>query len=115
MSQINVEDIYPLSPLQEGMLFHTLYAPQSGVYFRQVSWLLKDLNVAAFEQVWEKLAERHAVLRTAFVWGPEGKPLQAVRRQVKLPWQQHDWREFDTDEQQAQIASFLQADRERGF
>ena len=65
----NLEDVYPLSPLQEGMLFHSLYAPDSGVYVEQLSCALDGpLDQAAFARAWERVVERHAVLRTAFVW-----------------------------------------------
>ncbi|MEO0849663.1 MAG: condensation domain-containing protein, partial [Cyanobacteria bacterium J06648_1] len=71
----NIESIYPLSPMQEGLLFHTLYEGESGVYFEQLSLTLSgDLNVAAFEQAWQQVVERHPVLRTLFVWDKTKKP-----------------------------------------
>ena len=45
-----VEGIYPLSPLQQGLLFHTLYEPSAGEYFEQVSCRLSGLDVGAFQQ-----------------------------------------------------------------
>ena len=51
MNTEQIEDIYPLAPMQQGILYHTLYAPESGVYLVQVVWTLRgDLNAAAFEQ-----------------------------------------------------------------
>ena len=74
-----VQDIYELSPMQQGMLFHTLYAPESGVYFEQRNCLLAGpLDVAAFKRAWQTVVERHAVLRTAFYWDEADKPLQVV-------------------------------------
>ncbi|HJX19630.1 MAG TPA: condensation domain-containing protein, partial [Steroidobacteraceae bacterium] len=62
-----VEDIYPLSGLQQGLLFHSLYAPQSAVYVVSVTCRLGGpLDVAAFRRAWQHVVERHAVLRTAF-------------------------------------------------
>ncbi|WP_460207482.1 amino acid adenylation domain-containing protein [Scytonema sp. NUACC21] len=112
----NVEDIYSLSPMQEGMLFHTLYASNSGVYFEHLNCTLKgNLNVLAFQKAWQQVVERHPVLRTAFIWEGLDEPLQVVRQHISLPWEQHDWRSLSPVEQQEQLEAFLQADRERGF
>ena len=46
----NLEDLYRLSPMQEGMLFHSLYDPESNIYFRQLSCTMRgDLNVKKVE------------------------------------------------------------------
>ncbi len=63
----NIESIYPLSPMQEGMLFHSLYEPESGVYFEQFSFTVHgNLDVSAFELAWRQVVERHPALRTLF-------------------------------------------------
>jgi amino acid adenylation domain-containing protein len=112
----NVAAIYPLSPMQQGMLFHTLYAPDSGVYFEQFSCTLGGkLNVAIFEQAWQQVVERHPVLRSLFVWENRKKPLQVVRQRVNLPWVNHDWRGLSPSEQQTQLEAFLTGDRTQGF
>jgi Non-ribosomal peptide synthetase modules and related proteins len=112
----NVEDIYPLSPLQQGLLFHTLYAPDSEVYREQRSCSLKgNLNGSAFKQAWGQVVQRHVLLRTSFYWEELSEPLQVVHRQVELPWEQGDWRDLSPSEQQVRLEAFLQADRERGF
>ena len=81
-----VEDAYPLSPLQQGMLFHSLYASQSGVYVQQlVCGLHERLDVTSFERSWRKVIERHAVLRTSFRWEGLQQPVQDVHNQVDLP------------------------------
>jgi amino acid adenylation domain-containing protein len=112
----NIADIYELSPMQQGLLFHTLFAPDSGVYFNQLGCTVRgNLNVAAFQKAWQQVVERHPILRTGFYWEELDKPLQVVHRQVEIPWQQHDWRSLSASEQQEQLAAFLQADREQGF
>ena len=69
MQMKNVEDVYPLSPMQEGMLFHSVYAPQSEVYFEQVTCVLRGkLDVSAFKQAWQRVVARHPILRTCFLW-----------------------------------------------
>ena len=111
-----IEEIYPLSPMQQGILFHTLYAPKSGMYCVQLNYSIQgSLNVEAFEQAWRRVVERHAILRTAFVWEGLTTPLQVVYRQVELPLVQHDWRATSSSEQEAQLKAFLQIDRECGF
>jgi amino acid adenylation domain-containing protein len=116
MTRKNIEAIYPLSPMQQGLLFHTLYAPQSGVYFVQDRYTLcGDLNVPAFERSWQHMLDRHSILRTIFIWENRGKPLQVVYRQVNLTLEQHDWRSLSPAAQQERLESFLAEDRERGF
>ncbi|BAY48984.1 peptide synthetase [Scytonema sp. HK-05] len=116
MSLKNIEDAYPLSPMQQGMLFHSLCEPTSGVYVQQISFELHGkLNIAAFAQAWERVVTRHPVLRTAFVWENLEKPLQVVGRQVTLPWENQDWQGVPTDEQQQRLEALLQKDRQRGF
>jgi len=70
MKMDNLEDIYELSPLQQGLLFHTIYAPQSGVYFEQFSWTLKgNLNATALRQAWQRVVDRHVAGIRAQVFG----------------------------------------------
>ena len=112
----NVEDIYPLSPMQQGMLFHTLEAPESGVYFEQLSGVLGgELKVVGFAWAWQKVLEQHPILRTAFLWEGLEEPLQVVRARVRLPWVEEDWRGLSPLEQQGRLEAFLEADRARGF
>jgi len=83
MKTENIEDIYELSPVQQGILFHSLYAPQLGLYFIQFSYTVRGhLNLVAFERAWQ-VAARHTILRTSFYWEEIDKPLQVVHRQVK--------------------------------
>ena len=111
-----VQDIYELSPMQQGMLFHTLYAPESGVYFEQRHCLLEgNLDVAAFKQAWQTVVERHPVLRTAFYWEAADKPLQVVYASAELPWVEADWQTLSEPEQVGKLAAFLQGDRAPGF
>ncbi len=111
-----IEDIYPLSPMQQGMLFHTIYAPQSGVYFEQVHLCIEgDFNIPAFKRAWDEVINRHAVLRTAFLWERSDKPLQVVLKKVKMPWSEQDWRSLALAQQQQLLNTLLDVDRERGF
>jgi len=116
MSKKNIEDIYPLSAVQQGMLFHSLSASETGVYVDQlVCTLYGDLDVAVFERAWAAVLARHTVLRTFFVWNRGEKPLQVVRRRVGLPFEQYDWRSLSHDEQERRLDALLEKDRRRGF
>ncbi len=116
MSRKNVEDIYPLSPMQQGMLFHTLYASEGGVYVVQRAFTLRgSVDVDAFVRAFQDVTDRHPILRTAFVWERREQPLQVVREKVRLPVEQHDLRGVSPADQAARLVSFLDADRRRGF
>lgn len=115
MKQENIEDIYELSSMQHGMLFHTIAAPSSGAYFQQFCCTLHQLDVSAFKKAWQRVVDRHSILRTSFYWKDLDKPYQVVYQQVDLPWELLDWRKLSLQEQQRQQEAFLKADRERGF
>jgi amino acid adenylation domain-containing protein len=112
----NVEDVYGLTPLQQGMLFHTLYNSDSGVYVEHISWTLNgELNVAAFERSWQVVIDHHPILRTAFFVERLDEPVQVVRKEASVPIEHLDWSALTGDEQQAQLDEFIEADRMRGF
>ena len=112
----NVADIYPLSPTQLGMLFHTIQAPHSGIYFQQfVGTLTGELDRTAFVKAWQHVVETQPVLRTAFIWEEIDEPLQVVRQQVDIPYNYENWQHLSASVQQSQLASLLRADRQRGF
>ena len=116
MSNSNIEAIYPLSPLQEGMLFHHLLTPEATAYCVQMSCTLRgDVNIAAFKRAWNRVIERHAALRTFFTWEQRDKPLQVVLAQMQLPWAEYDWREVTAAVQEERFNSLLREDQERGF
>ncbi|MBN3895414.1 MAG: amino acid adenylation domain-containing protein [Nostoc sp. NOS(2021)] len=112
----DIESIYLLSPMQEGMLFHTLYEPESRIYFEQFQLTIHgNLDPDVFERAWQLLVERHSALRTLFVWKNRKQSVQVVRKQVNLPWSNLDWRMFPQQEQEIRVNSFLDSDRKQGF
>ena len=111
-----VSSVYPLSPMQQGMLFHSLYAQDSGVYFEQISWNIQGhFNGAAFEAAWQKVVDRHSILRTFFIWENRPTPLQVVLKQVALPWTNLNWRGMSLEKQQQNLQKLLSKQREAGF
>lgn len=112
----NIEAVYPLSPLQQEMLFHSLDKPASGVYVNQTSWdFYGELNLPAFAKAWQQVIDRHSVLRTAFVSDNLKEPLQIVGRYVKLNWSEQDWQNVPNTKQQERLENLLDTDRKHGF
>jgi amino acid adenylation domain-containing protein len=111
-----IEDVYPLSPMQSGLLFHSLYAPQGGLYVEQVQNLFKGaLNLQALRTAWERVQERHAILRSSFRWEGLRRPLQVVHEQCGLRWHEEDWRGHSREEQEKRLRDYARAERESGF
>ncbi|WP_201376287.1 non-ribosomal peptide synthase/polyketide synthase [Ktedonobacter robiniae] len=112
-----IEDIYPLSPMQAGMLFHSVYAPQqSGTYCGQFGWTIRGaFQPDAWQRAWQRVIERHAILRTAFLWQEVAEPLQVAYQRIALPWHYSDLRSLAPQEHAARIDAIYREDRERGF
>ncbi|MET0396676.1 MAG: amino acid adenylation domain-containing protein, partial [Longimicrobiaceae bacterium] len=110
------EDVYPLSPLQEGLLFHVLYAPGEGLYVAQYGMELEGaLDGEAMRRAWDATLARHPALRASFLWRDLSRPLQLVHRHVRVPFVQDDWRALPEDGQRAALEDYLREDRARGF
>ncbi len=109
-----VEDVYPLTPAQQGILFHEREAPEAGAYVEQITWMFGGgLDRSAFERAWSRVGARHPVLRTAFPASEE--PVQVVYRGAEPEWEVEDWRHLAPVEQEERLAARLAADRRRGF
>ena len=109
-----IEDLYPATPVQQGLLFHSLLAPGTGMYVNQLRLTLSgELDAGALREAWREAASRHAVLRTGFAWRHGGEPLQAVRRSVELPWEDEDW--SGEGDYEAALSRWRDADVARGF
>lgn len=115
MSNQLIEESYPLSPLQQGMLFYNLHTPQVGVDIEQIVIdFHEELNIPLFQEAWQSVVSRHSVLRTAFDWA-DHEPLSTVYRDVVCPWLVQDWRALSPSEQAEQLEHYLENDRRRGF
>jgi amino acid adenylation domain-containing protein len=116
ISQKNIEAIYPLSPMQHGMLFHSLCDPESGVYVEQIILTLQgDVHLAAFQSAWQQVVDRHSIFRTSMVWENRQTPLQVVWKQVDLPWTNMNWLHLSPTEQKQQFSELLVSQQKQGF
>src|ERR1051325_7719500 len=110
------EEVYPLSPLQQGMLFHHLYDKASGVDTEQMVYTINGgLDAALFQRAWQRVIDRHAILRTGFRWQGLDAPEQCVYRAVSPEWHEEDLRPLGEADQQTRLDEYLARDRRRGF
>ncbi|MEU4210580.1 condensation domain-containing protein, partial [Streptomyces sp. NPDC026206] len=117
MTKSGPEDILPLSPLQEGLLFHALYDEQGhDVYTVQVVLdLAGTVDTAALRAAAAALLRRHANLRVGFLHPKQSRPVQVVAREVELPWTESDLSELPADERTAETERLQIQDRARRF
>ncbi|MEG7378138.1 amino acid adenylation domain-containing protein [Bacillus subtilis] len=112
----DIENIYPLTPMQKGMLFHSLIDSASGAYFEQAAFDLKGLlDIEAFTMSLSQLAERHDILRTHFYTEWKDQPLQIVFRSKRIETIVEDIRSMNKQQRNEFIAAFVQKDKARGF
>ncbi|KST70376.1 non-ribosomal peptide synthetase [Mastigocoleus testarum] len=112
----NIEDIYSLSPMQQGMLYHCLYTPRSGIYCQQKILTLKgNFHLPFLEKAWQQVLNRHPSLRTIFIWEGLDEPIQIVLSQVEVAWEVKDWSDLSSQEREEKLQAYLQTDLQRGF
>ncbi|MFG3471048.1 amino acid adenylation domain-containing protein, partial [Streptomyces sp. NPDC047982] len=113
----DVTDVLPLTPLQTGMLFHTLAAPDCAAYLEQFACVLDGVtDAAALARAWRRVADRTDALRVSVAWQETERPVQVVHREAPLPVTFLDWSACaDEDDRAARVTALLAADRERGI
>ncbi|MGH8964124.1 MAG: condensation domain-containing protein, partial [Actinomycetes bacterium] len=112
----SVEDIYPLTPMQAGMVFHALSQGEQAVYLEQFALILDGVPDARVLGVaWQHVVDRTPVLRSSVVWEGGPEPLQVVHRRVEVPVIYHDWRGLPPADRDRATRRLLASDREQGF
>lgn len=111
-AQPQIEDIYPLSPSQQGMLLNAIAATGTNTSEQYIEILLSDirgeLDFALFCQAWQAVVQRHPALRTGFLWKNRPEPVQFVLKQVACEVAYQDWRDASAAEQTARQQAYLQ-------
>jgi len=115
-NKANIEDIYELTSMQQGMLFHSLYSEGSDAYIEQFCYDLSgELDIEIFKESWQRVVDRHSVLRTGFQWKGISKPVQLVNKNIKLPWDILDWTNLSDEDKISEYKIFIKSDRAKGF
>ena len=109
--------MYPLSPTQAGLLFHTLLTPSRGIYSPQVVLRMagQDIQPTALKRAWEKVVKNHGVLRTGVEWEQRDEPFQVVYREAALSWTELDWSSIESSQQDVKLTALLAANRTEPF
>jgi amino acid adenylation domain-containing protein/non-ribosomal peptide synthase protein (TIGR01720 family) len=111
-----VEDVYALSPLQSGILFHALHRPDRSDYLSQNAYRLAGaLDRAAFAGAWERVVDRHPALRTTFAWDGIPHPVQLVHRTFPVQLRYLDWRGSDEEHVAWSLSALLAQVRGTGM
>ncbi len=111
-----IEDVYPLTPMQEGLLLHTLLEPGTGLYYMQDRYRINSaLDPERFAQAWQAVIARHEALRASFCWNVGEDMLQVIHKPGSTPIDYLDWSADPESEQEPRLQALLKAEREAGF
>ena len=111
-----IEDVYPLTPMQEGLLLHTLLEPGTGLYYMQDRYRINSaLDPERFAQAWQAVIARHEALRASFCWNVGEDMLQVIHKPGSTPIEYLDWSADPQDQQEPRLQALLKAEREAGF
>ncbi|MBT9300751.1 non-ribosomal peptide synthetase [Pseudomonas sp. TAE6080] len=111
-----IEDVYPLTPMQEGLLLHTLLEPGTGLYYMQDRYRINsELNPERFALAWKAVIARHEALRASFCWNVGEDMLQVIHKPGSTPIEYLDWSTVPETEQEPRLQALLKNEREDGF
>ncbi|HLP47743.1 MAG TPA: amino acid adenylation domain-containing protein, partial [Candidatus Kapabacteria bacterium] len=117
MHKENIEDVYPLSDIQLGMIYYSLKAPDTAVYHNQMVFQRKDRDFEpeVFKKAMLLMVKKHSILRTGFNIENSKKPLQIVFKNINPDILHHDLSQMVKEQQENHIKSFLMQDRKKPF
>ena len=116
MIKKKIKDAYPLSPMQSGLLFHSILDSKSDAYIIQFIFkLIGDVDAESLKDAWQKVCDLHSVLRTGFGGQSGQTPFQYLLDCIDISFQVIDWASFGQQEQEYNLAEFLKRDRKNGF
>jgi len=111
-----IDDVLPLSPTQQGILFHCLLEQQSDLYLNVTSMALNgEIDPDAFLSAWQESAQRHDVMRSRFIWHDLEQPYQVVCRNTQMSAVLLDWQNLSVIEQEKQFTRLLEEEHQMGF
>ncbi|QFY84841.1 amino acid adenylation domain-containing protein [Bacillus subtilis] len=114
--QPEIQDIYPLSFMQEGMLFHSLYDEQSRAYFEQASFTINgQLDLERFQKSMDAVFDRYDIFRTAFIYKNVAKPRQVVLKQRHCHIHVEDISHLNEKDKEHCTEAFKEQDKSKGF
>ncbi|MDT5025008.1 MAG: hypothetical protein QOE61_1434, partial [Micromonosporaceae bacterium] len=112
----SVEDVYPLTPMQAGMVFHSLVDADSGAYVDQLRLRLSGVSdPRALGVAWQRVVDRTPVLRSSVVWQGVDEPVQVVHGDVPVPTVYADWRGLPEADRDAELRRIMAQDRAAGL
>ncbi|MGW4277007.1 condensation domain-containing protein, partial [Streptomyces seoulensis] len=110
-----VADVYPLTPMQAGMLFHSLLDPDGRTYVNQVQLVLHGVgDPRLLAEAWQRTADANPALRTRLVWQDTPEPLQVVQHRAPVPVAHHDWTTLPEERRADELDRLLAEDRDAG-
>ncbi len=110
---IDLKNIYPATPMQQGMIFHSEIEASS--YTVQTYPLLSGkLDQELLKLAWQQVIKRYDIFRTAFIWNDEDL-LQVVSNAAEIPWYFEDISSFEIKKQDKYFSDWLEKDRNQGF
>lgn len=116
MSKQKIQKVYPLTPMQEGMLYHAMLDPNSSSYFTQLELGISgEFDHALFEKSLNELIRTYDILRTAFVYQQLQKPRQVVLAERHLDVYREDLSHLNHQEQQKVLDQYKKQVRKQGF
>ncbi|MFZ1425960.1 MAG: amino acid adenylation domain-containing protein, partial [Geminicoccaceae bacterium] len=112
----HIEDVFPLAPMQEGLLMHTLLEPESGIYLMQEHYFIDSaLDAPTFLRAWRQVLTRNAALRATFHWNTGGPAVQVILRDPEIELSYVDWVRLPATSQEERLEAILAAELREGF
>ncbi|MEO1626997.1 MAG: amino acid adenylation domain-containing protein, partial [Bacteroidota bacterium] len=110
-----LEDAYPMTDIQKGMVMYSLLQGQQATYHEQFVYEIPRVEVRLFAKAMRRMVKKHAIFRTSFHLSGFEEPMQLVHKSVQVAIDQRDLRHLDQEEQVEQINTYVASERQRPF